>query len=190
MTKPAAGDPRRALRETPLRDHEPSAAWLRFLAAEAAGREAEAEAALAALFAAAPTPAPPAGFAERVMARIAPRSLFAHPGSRLGLAAALLLAALSAALLAPMLLPLARLVSLADLIGAGTRLLAGVTVRVASALAGWESIGQVVAAVGRAMLAPATLPFVLAQFVVATLALRGLFRIARLQRSSNHAVLR
>lgn len=190
MTKPAAGDARRAHREKTLRDHEPSAAWLRFLAAEAAGREAEAEAALAVLFAAAPAPMPPAGFADRVMARIASRSLFAHPGSRLGLAAALLLAAFSTALLAPMLLPLAGLVSLADLIGAGLRLLAAVTVRVASALAGWESIGQVVAAIGRALLEPVTLPLVLAQFVVAALALRGLIRLARLQRSSNHAVLR
>jgi hypothetical protein len=190
MTKPDAAGARRAPRERILRDHPTSDAWLRFLAAERAGRDEEAEAALAALFAAVPSPSPRPGFAGRVMARIAPRSVFAHPGSRFGVAAALALAALSAALLAPMLLPLAGLVSLADLIGGGSRLLAAVAVRVASVLAGWESVGQVVAAVGRALLAPETLPFVLAQFAVAALALRALVRIARLQRSSNHAVLR
>lgn len=190
MTKPGDGGARRAPRETTLRDQPTSEAWLRFLAAEEAGREAEAETALAALFAALPAPAPRPGFAGRVMARIAPRSLFAHPSFRFGVAAALALAALSTALLAPMVVPLAGLVSLADLIGGGSRLLAAAAVRFASVLAGWESIGQIAAAVGRALVAPETLPFVLAQFAVAALALRGLVRIARLQRSSNHAVLR
>lgn len=189
MTKPGGSFRRRADRERTLRDHDPSQAWLRFLAAEAAGRDDEADAALATLFAAAPAPVPAAGFADRVLARLVRRSPFAHPGSRLGLAAALALAALSSALLAPMLLPLARLVSLADLVEGGSSLFAEVAVRLASGLAGWGSVGQIVATVGRALLEPATLPFVLTQFAVAALALRGLVRIARLQRSSNHAVL-
>lgn len=190
MTKPDAGRPRRAPRERTVSDHPTSEAWLRFLAAERAGREAEAEAALATLFAALPPAAPRPGFAERVMARIAPRSIFALPSTRFGVAAALVLAALSAAFLAPMALELAGLVSLADLIGGGVRGLASVTVRLATALAGWESVGQLVAAVGRGLLQPANLPFVLTPFAVAALALRGLVRIARFERSTNHAVLR
>jgi hypothetical protein len=190
MTKPGGDGPRRAARESAMRAHDPSAAWLRFLAAEAAGREEEAEAALTALFAAAPAPAPAAGFADRVMARIASRSPFARPAVRFGLAAALLLAALSTALLAPMFVPLARLVSLADLLDAGLRLSTALTVQIATGLSLWESVGGVAGTLARALLHPVTLPFVLAQFAVAALALRGLIRIASLKRSSSHAVLR
>lgn len=173
-----------------MRPFETSSAWERFLAAEAAGRTDEAEAALAALFAAAPPVGPSPGFADRVMARIAvvPRSIFARPLVRFALAASLLLAALSSALLAPALLPLARLVSLADLAGAGTRALGAVAVRFAAGVSLWERTAEVLATVGRALTAPSSLLFVLAQFVVAALALRGLVRLTRERRSSSHEV--
>ena len=169
---------------------DPSAAWSRFLAAEAAGRTDEAEAALAAWFAVAPRPAPGPGFAGRVMARIARRSLFARRPVRLGLAAALALAALSAALLAPMALPLAGLVGVSEVIRLGTGAFARLAVLVASGLSGWEMLAEVAGAVGRALVAPAALPFVAAQFAVAALALRGLLHLASYRRRSNHAVLR
>jgi hypothetical protein len=171
-------------------ERDPSAAWSRFLAAEAAGRADEAEAALAAWFAATPRPAPASGFAGRVMARLAQRSLFARRPVRLGVAAALALAALSAALVAPMVLPLAGLVSVSDLVRLGSGAFARLAVFVASGLSGWELLAGVVGAVGRALLAPAALPFVAAQFAVATLALGGLLRLASHSRRSNHAALR
>lgn len=171
-------------------ERDASAAWSRFLAAEAAGRTDEAEVALAAWFAATPRAAPAPGFAARVMVRIARGSLFARLPVRLGVAAALALAALSAALLAPMALPLAGLVSLADLLQLGTRAFAHLAVLVASGLSGWERLAEILGAVGRALVAPAFLPYVAAQFAVAALALRGLVSIAASRRRSNHAVLR
>jgi hypothetical protein len=109
---------------------------------------------------------------------------------RLSVAAALALAALSAAFLAPMALPLAGLVSLADLLQLGTRAFAHLAVQVATGLSGWERLAEILGAVGRALVAPAALPYVAAQFAVAGLALRGLASIAASRRRSNHAVLR
>jgi uncharacterized membrane protein len=70
------------------------------------------------------------------------------------------------------------------------RLTTALTVQIAAGLSLWEAVGGVISTVGRALLHPVTLPFVLAQFAVAALALRGLIRLARFKRSPNHAVLR
>jgi len=173
-----------------MADRRAEELWNRYLAAEAAGREAEAESALAALFRSIEAPAPAPGFADRVLARIGRRSVFVRPAVQIGLAAALLLAALSTALFAPMLLPLAGLVRPAGLIGAAISALAGLGAHFASGISLWESVGHFLSVVGRALLAPAPLTFVVAQFAIAALALRGLLRVARPGRSSNHAVLR
>lgn len=167
-----------------------SEVWRRFLAAEAAGRAEEAEAALAALFALAPSPAPGFGFADRVMARIARRSPFARRSVRLGLAACLGLAALSAALFAPMTVPLVRLVSISGFIHAGTSAITALTIRFAAGLSSWETVAEAIGAVGRALVHPAALPFLFLPFAVAALALRGLVRVAGFRRSSNHVVSR
>lgn len=190
MTKPGAPGPRRAAREQMMTTRDTSPAWQRFLAAEAAGRTDEAEAALAAWFAASPRPSPAAGFVGRVMAGLGRRSAFSRRPVQIGLAAALVLAALSAALLAPMALPLAGLVGVSGLLHAATSTFARLAVYVASGVAGWETLAAVLAAVGRALVAPAALPYVAAQFALAALALRGLVRIATARRRSNHAVSR
>lgn len=191
MTKPGEPGPRRAAREKPMgvKGHH-SEIWRRFLAAEAAGRAEEAEAALAALFALAPSPAPAVGFADRVLAEITRRSLFARRSVRLGLAASLALAALSAALLAPMALPLLRLLSFGELVHAGTGAIAGLAAHVAAGLSVWETVSEIVGAVGRALVRPASLPFLILQFAVAALALRGLAHVAGFRRSLRHVVQR
>ncbi len=70
----------------------------RWLDAEARGEERAAEAAFAELFAALPRPAVPAGFADRVMARMAAGGLVERPAWPLERAALWLLAVCAAAL--------------------------------------------------------------------------------------------
>lgn len=190
MTKPSDPGRRRADRETKMTDRRIEELWTRYLAAEAAGRDAEAEEALAELFRSAESPAPAPGFVGRVMTRIASRSVFRRPVVQLGLAATLLAAAVSAALFAPMLLPLAGLVRPADLLSAAISALASLSVFFASGISVWESAGRFVIVVGRALVEPGPLSFVVAQFAIAAVALRGLLRLARHGRSSSHAVLR
>jgi hypothetical protein len=166
------------------------ASWRRFLEAERAGQGEVAERALAALFRALPAPGPGPGFAARVLARIARPSLFARPAVRFGLAASLLAAALGTALLLPMLPGLAALAGPASLLGAGIEGLSFLTVRVASGLAQWLSVADAGLAVGRALRHPQIVSVVLAHFLVALAALRGLAALAFSQRSSRHALLR
>ena len=162
--------------------------WRRFREAEAAGRDAEADLALRELFFALPRLAPSAGFADRILARVARRtSIFALPGVRFGLAAALLVAAFGTALFAPMALPLAGLIGPGGILSAAIRGLAGFSVRAASGLATWSSLSNAAWVIGRTALHPPILALLLLQFAVAAAALRGLVALTPSTRSSRHA---
>jgi len=161
--------------------------WRRFREAEAAGRAADADLALRELFLALPRLAPASGFAGRVLARVRRPSVFARPGVRYGLAAALVIAALSVALLAPMALPLAGLIGPGSVVSLVIRGVAGLSVRAASGLAIWGSLAGAVQVVGRAMFHPPVLALLLLQFALAAAALRGLRALVPSTRSARHA---
>jgi len=165
-----------------------SEAWRRYLEAEASGRDTEAEAALAALFAALPRPGPAAGFSLRVLSRIAARPTFARLSVRFALAAGLVLAALAAALLAPPLASLAASFGPAGLVAGAADLATTLSLRLAAGLSAWSSAVAVGEVLSRALVHPPVLLLLLMQFLVAAGALLGLFRLATERRESSHAV--
>lgn len=170
MNRPTANDP-----------------WTRYLAAEAEGRDAEAEAALAELFRVLPERRPRTGFADRVMLRLAVRpSWFARPAVRFALAAAMVAVAVSAALLVPLLAPLAGLIGPGGAIGFAVEGLTRLVTRFAEGLAAWAPLATVGRALGRALLEPRLAALVGVQFLIAALALRGLAGVVSTQRSSVH----
>jgi len=162
-------------------------AWSRYLDAEASGSSEAAEAALAELFRALPRPAPAAGFAARVMARVARRrSPFALPVVRFGLAASLVAAALGALLIVPMLPGLLGLVEPGSVVSAFVRSLSAATARLAAGAALWQDAAAVGRALGRAVLYPRLPVLFVAQFVIAAAALRALAALASPKRSTHH----
>ena len=174
-------------RPTDPRQPSPEA-WPRYLAAEAAGREDAAEAALAELFRGLPVLGPAAGFADRLMARIAPRhSWFSRPAARASLAAALVAAALSIAVVGPLVGPLAALIGpggFLELLIGGFSALVG---RFASGLAAWSPFVSAARGLGHVLSEPLLVALLGAQFLVSALALRGLAGLASPARSSIHA---
>ncbi|KAB2957115.1 MAG: hypothetical protein F9K18_12930 [Thermoanaerobaculia bacterium] len=164
-----------------------SAPWSRFLAAEAGGRDAEAEAALAELFRALPERRPRPGFADRVMLRVAVRpGWFARPAVRFALAATLVALAVSAALLVPLLAPLAGLIGPGGALGFAVEGLSRIATRFAEGLAAWAPLATVGRALGRALLEPRLAGLLVVQFLIAALALRGLAGVVSAQRSTVH----
>lgn len=168
-----------------MNPHRPEP-WQRFLEAEREGSSAEADLALGELFRALPRPSPAAGFAARVMARVARRSVFARPAVRFGLAAALVAAALAAALALPALGPLAGLIGPAGvlhlLIDAATDLV----VRVGHGLELWQTLATAARSLGAAALHPPVLLLLVLQLAIAAAALRALAGLAVPKRSSSH----
>lgn len=168
----------------------------RWLREEGAGRDLDAETALATVFSALPALVPPAGFADRVLARAgiaAPLPApFAAPAwlVRLGraLAAASLILAGLAALLLPFLLPV---LGGALSLGRGVEWLAAGLLAachtLVEALNVWDALAGVMATVGSLALRPTVLGmFLVALLVVATL-LKGLHGWLVADRSSRHA---
>jgi hypothetical protein len=166
--------------------HRLNRAWSRYLDAEREGRLDEAETELAELFHGLSRPAPRAGFADRVMARV--HSPFASPAFRLALAATLVAAALAAALLAPMVPALIALLGPGDLVAALAEGLTALAGRFATGAALWRDIGNTTAALGRAASHPQVLILVSIQFALAALALRVLASLAGKKGSTDHAV--
>lgn len=162
-------------------------AWQRFLAAEEAGRPDQAEEQLFELFRALPRPAPSAGFAGRVMARVGRRRVFARPAVRFGLAAALVACFLGAALLLPMVPAVAGLLSPGSVVAGFAEALASIAGRFAAGVAFWHQAGDAARALGHVVVQPPIFVLVAAQLMVAALALRALTRLAVSQRSSDHA---
>jgi hypothetical protein len=172
------------------RNHPP-AAWNRFLEAEEAGRDDAAEQALGELLRALPERRPRPGFASRVMARVAVRqergwAWLARPAARAAVAAAAVAAALASALLLPLVGPLARLIGPGGAVELLTGAIAGLASRFAAGLAAWAPVATATRALGLALLDPDMIALLAVQLLVATLALRGLVRIASAQRSSVH----
>jgi hypothetical protein len=163
--------------------------WRRFLAADAAGRDSEAELELAQLFAALPALRPAAGFADRVLAAAlagaARRSPFARRAVRWSLAVALLVAAAGAGLLAPMLPGLSRLVGPGELVGGLVELLSSATVRFAAGVALWQPIAGAAESLTRVVANPAVLSLLALHLLLAALALKGLAALAT-QGSTRH----
>jgi hypothetical protein len=140
----------------------------RWLAAEEDGRDSDAETALFALFGALPPLAPPAGFADRVLARagLAPipalvpvrRNLFASLWLRALVALSLLITGLALPWLSEILRSAAGVASvswsLADLVRLGTGALIALSHGLAAALAVWDWL----LGIGRALAAPFATP--------------------------------
>jgi hypothetical protein len=151
----------------------------RWLAAERGDRPEEADAALAELFEALPPIAPPAGFADRVLARAGIQAvsgdLFASRGVRLVLTACLVATGLGTLWLPPTLRALAGLWSLSDLVQGGVQALIGGTQWLASALRLWDLL----LTIGRALTQPLTLPQVTAILMVCLVTSSLAFRFLR-----------
>ncbi|KAB2963953.1 MAG: hypothetical protein F9K18_07995 [Thermoanaerobaculia bacterium] len=141
---------------------------------------------LAALFRALPERRPRTGFADRVLARLASPSLFARPAVRALLAAAGVVVALSAALLLPAAGFLATRVGPAGAIGFVTGSFAELAVRFASGLAFWEPLAVTARAFARALGEPRLIALLLAHFLIATAALRGLVALSTASRRTRH----
>jgi len=164
--------------------------WRRFLEADRAGADEEAETALRALFAALPARAPRAGFADRVLARISVRRPFlAWAPARVALAAALAVVAVGGALLAPALLPLARWIGPGRLLGGGISLIAELSVRFADGVAFWHRVGEVGGTLAYAFTRPQVLVWLTIPFLLALVALRGLAELSLSRRSASHAAV-
>ncbi len=171
----------------------------RWLAAERDDQFDDADAALREMFEALPLFAPPAGFADRVLARtglpmrqmarmqeIATRSVFAARALRLVLVLSLIATALGAIWLPPTLHALARLWSLSDVVQLGMWAVAAGSRALATVL----RFGDWVFSLGRALAEPLMAPRVMATVTVSLLVSGLAFRFLRDQisgeRSWNH----
>jgi hypothetical protein len=162
----------------------------RWLAAEAAERPAEAETALAELFAALPRLAPPAGFADRVMlaAALAPPAASRAVAWTLRglLAAAVALVALGVPSLPRLLAPAWAGFSLSRLFDAVTSGLVAAARWIAAALSFWDGLARLGAWVAQTTTAPAVATALLAGLVLAAAALRLLAELIAHERSWSH----
>jgi hypothetical protein len=169
----------------------------RWLAAERDDRFDDADAALREMFEALPLVAPPAGFADRVLARtgllpvtrmqeVEPRSVFASRALRLALVLSLIATALGVIWLPPTLQALNRLWSLSDVVQLGMWAVAAGSRALATVL----RIGDWIISLGRALAEPLMAPGVMATLTVSLLASGLAFRFLRDQisgeRSFNH----
>ena len=157
-----------------------------WLAAEAAGDEAAAEAAFGAAFARMPRLHPAPGFAERVAWAAAPVTAGAPAwpvwSARLGLGASLALAGLATAFL-----PVLRVLpfeapSLGRLVQEGVGALAWVGDRLAAGLAVWEFLARIGNAVSTAAATPQAASALIGSATLSALALYTLNRMLTLER--------
>lgn len=171
----------------------------RWLAAEAAGRLDAADAALAGLFAALPSLAPPAGFADRVMlaaglATLPQRALPALPALpravrwtlRGLLAAAVALVALGVPALPALLAPAWARFSLPGLLDAAIAGLVAGSRWLAATLSFWDGLAHVGGWVAQVAAAPQVAAVLLGGLVVAAAALRWLADLIAHERSWSH----
>ena len=164
----------------------------RWLAAERGDRFDDADTALREMFEALPLVAPPAGFADRVLARTellpvaATRSVFASRALRLVLVLSLIAVALGAVWLPPTLQAFNRLWSLSDVVQLGMWALAAGSRALATVL----RIGDWIFSLRQALAEPLMTPGVMATLTVSLLASGLAFRFLRDQisgeRSWNH----
>lgn len=164
--------------------------WEGWLAAESAGESEEAEARLLALFAQLDSPAPAAGFADRVVARAtaeAPRRSARRRFARRALAGGLLAAAgVAVALLLPALSALVGLVDWAALPGLAARLIAMLAASSARALGTWQELLAVLRPVARALAHPQVVGALVGLVAVSSLALASLARALERGKGARH----
>ena len=169
----------------------------RWLAAEAAGRPEEAEAALAELFAALPRLVPPAGFAGRVMLAVAlaPQALLRSPARlprplrwtlRGLLAAAVALVALGVPSLPGLLAPAWEWLSLARLLDSATACLVAASRWLAAAMSFWEGLARLGGGVAETVAAPPVAAVLLVSLAAAATALCFLADLIAHERSWSH----
>jgi hypothetical protein len=152
----------------------------RWLDAERQDRAGDADEALLELFAALPMAAPPAGFAERVMARAgfaaapARRDLFASRPLRVVLALALAATAVGLLWLPPVLAYLAGLWSVSGFVQVATRSLVDVSRGLADTLRYWDLLVNIGDALAEPLASPALLGLLLVSLGASGLAFRYL----------------
>lgn len=151
----------------------------RWLKAERDERPEEAGEALFELFEALPLIAPPAGFADRVLARAGiqaavKRDLFASLGARLVVALCLVALGLGTFWLPPVLRYLAGLWSFGGLVQAGVRTLTVVTEWLASAIRVGDPLWSLAGALIQVLTMPQVMAGLLACLLVSSLAFRFL----------------
>ncbi len=156
----------------------------RWLAAEAAGRSAEAEEALGVLFRRLPDLYPRRGFAERVLreAGLVRRDPFAWPIVRVAIAVSLVLAAGALIFAPPVVGQLMPRIGLAEVLAAVTHLLAAGGEALARAGALWRPMADLAGAFARLLAQPSLASAVLVASVLAALALRALHLLFSLER--------
>lgn len=171
---------------------DPLARWL---AAEAEGLDAEAEAALFELFEALPSWAPPAGFADRVLAGVgivgmAPaRDLFASRWARLAVAASLVAMSLAALWLPSLLVALKALVApftVGGLIQAASLAVADAARWAVSAVELGDRAFRLGDALSKSLATPPVVAAMAACLAVSTLAFRFLLDLISRERSFHH----
>jgi hypothetical protein len=188
-------DPRNPDPRSPELRPDPLARWL---AADSEGLDAEAEAALLELFEALPPLAPPAGFADRVLARAWPagmpaaapaRDLFASLWARLAVAASLVAMSLAVLWLPPLLVALKALLgrfTLGGLIQAASLAVADAARWAVSAIELWDWAFRLGDALSSSLATPPVVAAMVACLAVSTLAFRFLLDLISRERSFNH----
>jgi hypothetical protein len=151
----------------------------RWLNAERDDRSEAADEALFELFEALPLIAPPAGFADRVLARAgiqaaAKRDLFASLGARLVVALCLVAMGLGALWLPPVLRYLAGLWSFGGLVQSGVQALTLATEWLASVLRVWDLLSSIAGAFTQVLTMPQVMAGLLVCLLVSSLAFRFL----------------
>ena len=162
--------------------HDSLARWLAAERDDRPEAEPAAERALLELFATLPLIAPPAGFADRVLARAglaetARRDPFASRWARLALAAALLATSLGALALPGTLgaaRALVKLLSFGDLVQGGVQALVEGVHGLASVLRVWDLLLTVVRAIAQPLALPQVMAILLGCLLASALAFRGL----------------
>ena len=152
--------------------------WLNAERDERPDADTAADAALFELFEALPLIAPPAGFADRVLARAgiqaARRDLFASLGARLAAALCLVALSLGALWLPPVLRYLAGLWSFGGLVQSGVQALTLATEWLASAIRVGDPLWSIVGAIIQVLTMPQVMAGLLACLLVSSLAFRFL----------------
>ncbi len=151
----------------------------RWLKAERDDRSEAAGEALFELFEALPLIAPPAGFADRVLARAglqatAKRDAFASLGARLVVALCVVALGLGTVWLPPVLRYLAGLWSFGALVQNGVNALTMVTEWLASVLRVWDRVSSITGALIQVLTMPEVMAALLACLIVSSLAFRFL----------------
>ncbi|MCP3957223.1 MAG: hypothetical protein GY719_05165 [bacterium] len=158
----------------------------RWLAAEQAGREADAERALARMFAALPMSAASAGFADRVLASAGLRSTALAWWGRAAVAALLLITGLALAYTLPLVVGLAALVAPGEVFAAVVQGFVGLANRVDEVVAIWHILARVMETLTAIATAPPVAITLLTLTILSAATFRGLSGLLSPERSPGY----